>query len=93
MQKKPSWNVIRINNETYQRLKSIKKEHMSFNDIINASLDVSMNALDSKPLFLVGEKLYNDILDARGEAISIAAQTKSKMIKPKILIEIGEDTI
>lgn len=86
----PEDKVIRVHKHTYEFIKMLKG-NMTFDSfILNAVSFTDQMAKQSK-LYAVGDRLFEDLLDARGESILTAAKLKVPPKLPSICVIIGQD--
>lgn len=83
--------VVRIHKETHARMKAIKgKQH--FTDFLSAAIDTIEMLATHTPVYLVGDRVFEDLPTARGEAIQEAARgNKSSWDLPYIAVVLGQD--
>lgn len=84
--------VIRISDENHKRLKSIYGElEMTTNQVVERMLDTAELVRDGDMVYLVDDKCFQDISEARGESIMIAVKNKDVPSWPKVAVIVGSD--
>lgn len=90
--------VIRISAENHDRLREImvnlratQGKKLTKNQLVEMMLDSLHQIQNSEMIYIVGDKVYREISDARGQAIMDAVKSKEVPSWPEIAIIIGSD--
>jgi hypothetical protein len=87
--------VIRISKSNHKRLKellSTGEGRFTINDLMQKLLDTMESVQDGQLIYLVNDRTFDDLAEARGEAIMRAVKSKEIPSWPKVAVVIGEDT-
>jgi hypothetical protein len=83
-------HVTRINHENHERIQALRAKHaQTLNEILSKLLDAAEKLDDSKVMY--APLLYDDVAEARGEAILWAVKHKQVPTLPKVVVIVGED--
>lgn len=89
--------VMRISETNHKRLKKLKElatfpdgKEPTANQLFEKMLD-TVEQLNGDVVFLVEDRAFNDVSDARGECILRAVRNKTIPIWPKIAVVVAED--
>lgn len=83
--------VVRIYKETHARLKAIKGDQ-TFVEFLNDAVDTIEMLATRSPIYIVGDKVFEKLPEARGEAIQDAARlNKHDWDLPYIAVILGQD--
>lgn len=86
--------VVRISDECYKRLKEmVKANKCTYSDMVDKLLSIEELLSDKKPMYCVNNMVTNDLSEARGYAIQIAAKEKKPVKWPLIVIPLGTDSL
>ena len=84
--------VVRIAKKDHKRAKAIKGKQ-TFVEFFSSSLDTIECLADREPLYIVGDKVFQSLPLARGEAIKRAAEANlTDWELPYIAVILGQDT-
>lgn len=90
--------VMRINRKNHARLKELMKETIgkegkepTANELMEELLDTVDTIKHGKTVYIVDEKIFEDVSLARGEAIMKAVKKKDVPVWPKVAVIVGED--
>ena len=83
--------VVRISKQAYAKIKKIKGK-TTFVDFIDSSVDTLESLAQQDPIYIVGEQVYANLKEARGQAIQDAARANlSDWELPLIAVILGKD--
>lgn len=90
--------VMRISDANHKRLKQLMtavvesgKKKPAINQLLEEMLDSMETLTNGEVLYLVEDKIFNDLTEARGECILNAVKKKEIPEWPKIVVVIGHD--
>lgn len=84
--------VVRIYKPTHKRLKALKGSK-TFIEFLDDAIDTIEMLATKEPVYVVGNKIFEKLPEARGEAIQIAAQGHATNWElPYIAVILGQDT-
>lgn len=91
--------VLRVGNETFERLGRLKLRYadkngmrkITYDKMLIEALNVATALLEGREFYAVGSMLFEDIAEARGEAVRVAVKQKQRVQMPRVLIELGKD--
>lgn len=92
IKKKSDDKVIRVHKTTYAMIRELKGS-LTYDEFINSAVAFSDAAATSEQFYVVGDKAFRDLLDARGEALLQAVQQKRQPIMPTICVAVGRDNV
>lgn len=84
--------VVRIRRNLHARLTDLAEaagNKCTLNEVLERVLDTAEQVITGKVKYAT--KLFDDLADARGEAIIHAVKTKSIPEMPQIVVVVGED--
>lgn len=94
VKKKPSKNpgdhVIRVKQDTYALINKLRGK-MTFDAFILNAVTCTEALATKEQVYIVGERAFKDLLDARGEALLTAARAKTAPVMPTVCIPMGVD--
>lgn len=83
---------MKLSNPVHSRLNKVRKlRKTTYNDLITSLLNLLEEMEEQEPLYAVGDKLYNNLAEARGEAILVSVKKKKSPEFPIVLYAIGKD--
>ena len=90
--------VVRISEKNYTKIKdmmsAVEKDSgkkPTLNEITEKMLGAMDALVNGEVFYLVGADVFEDLADARGEAIMQAVKDKRPPVWPKILVGVGDD--
>lgn len=86
----PDDKVIRVHKKTYDMIRELKGK-MTFDDFILNAITFTEGIAKKEHIYVVGDKAFSDLIDARGESILRAVKQSQPPKFPTICIPIGED--
>lgn len=88
--KNPGDHVIRVKSDTYVLINKLRG-NMTFDAFILNAVTCTEAMATKEQIYIVGERAFKDLLDARGQAIVNAVRTNSTPVFPTICIPMGQD--
>lgn len=88
--KKIKGHVIRISHDSFVKLKALKGRS-SHTRAIEALIETGEMVSGSKPLYRAGDRVFDDVAEARGYALRLAVREKRQPTLPDVLVRIGQD--
>lgn len=89
--------VIRISAENHKRLKELMAagdgKKSTLNELMEKLLDSMDTVQSGEMVYIVGASAFDDLAEARGEAIVQAVKMKDIPLFPKIAVILGEDSL
>lgn len=83
--------IMRVETGVYNRIKDLK-EKSTFSDYLTMMLDLTEAYLNNPEYYLVEDRTYTDLAEARGQSLLKAVKANKPPELPKILLLVGEDT-
>ena len=86
--------VVRISAKNYGRIKELiehSEEKLTLNQITEKMLDAMDVITGGQIVYVVGHRLFDDLAEARGEAIVQAVKDKVPPVWPRLFVSIGDD--
>lgn len=98
MKKEDKDVVVRFSRDNHKRLKALishfskdQDRPATMNDVMNRVLDTVYQVIEGEMKYVVGQTVYDDVAEARGEAIMQAVKDKEMPQWPKVIVVLGED--
>ncbi len=91
--------VMRVSGENFERFTALKEAYAKKNRLKRVTYDSFMHEfllaaqalLAGSECYLVGNKVYDDLAEARGQAIMSAVEAKQPPVPPVVCVKLGED--
>lgn len=83
-------HVIRISHESYAKLKTLKGQR-SFTAAVEALIEAA-SMVSGPTCYRAGDRVFDNVADARGYAIQLAVRNKQTPTLPDVLVCIGQDS-
>jgi hypothetical protein len=88
--KKIKGHVIRISHESFVKLKALKGK-ASHTRAIEALIETGEMVRGAHPVYRSGDRVFDDVAEARGYALQLAVREKRQPALPDVLVRIGQD--
>lgn len=97
---KETSRVLRVSGSNYLEFKALKTQYakdnnkakVTFDEFLSALLSIAkLMQLGTSEIYAVGNKLFDSVAEARGQAIVDAVAEKAPPRMPRILLEVGHD--
>lgn len=82
--------IMRVNAKTYDLVKELKGER-TYSDFITQTVAAFQQLGEAEEFYRVGDRVYTDLAEARGEALMEAVKAGQAPELPEILIAVGQD--
>jgi hypothetical protein len=89
---KPDNTTIRISTEVYEKLRALKlgRKKITFNRALEELLAASQRIESGEVRYVVGDQLFRDVAEARGQAIVDSVTAQKPAVWPDVYVSIGK---
>lgn len=84
--------IIRIAGYHYDKLSELKGK-LSYNEYMDVLLPIAEAVHESDNWYVVGDKMFSSLAEARGAAIMLSVETNTAVEAPLIMITVGRDNL